>query len=329
MCPPAPNADLSGLRRISPYPSRWSIIQNIVNAQPERAGQSGLLPFRPIVLIKGAGDLATGAAVRLQRSGFAVVMTEIERPLAVRRMAAFAQAVFDGSVRIEDVRGVRCTPDEVDTRLAAGDIPILVDPEAQALRLLRPAVLVDAIMAKRNTGTRRDDAPYVIALGPGFRAGEDCHAVIETNRGHYLGRVIRQGGAQPDTGNPGVLPGAAANASRVLRAPVDGFVVPSFEIGDRIEPGQTVAAIQGTNGETAPVVAPFAGILRGLVHPSVPVTAGMKIGDLDPRAERSFCFTVSDKSLAIGGGVLEAILSAVHRSLLPPLMRTAQKPDTN
>ncbi len=266
--------------------------------------------------------------MRLQRSGFAVVMTEIERPLAVRRMAAFAQAVFDGSVRIEDVRGVRCTPDEVDTRLAAGDIPILVDPEAQALRLLRPAVLVDAIMAKRNTGTRRDDAPFVVALGPGFRAGEDCHAVIETNRGHFLGRVIRQGGAQPDTGNPGVLPGAAANASRVLRAPVDGFVVPSFEIGDRIEPGQTVAAIQGTNGETAPVVA----VRRHSARPcasSVPVTAGMKIGDLDPRAERSFCFTVSDKSLASGGGVLEAILSAVHRSLLPPLMRTAQKPDTN
>ncbi len=254
MCPPAPNADLSGLRRISPYPSRWSIIQNIVNAQPERAGQSGLLPFSPIVLIKGAGDLATGAAVRLQRSGFAVVMTEIERPLAVRRMAAFAQAVFDGSVRIEDVRGVRCTPDEVDTRLAAGDIPILVDPEAQALRLLRPAVLVDAIMAKRNTGTRRDDAPYVIALGPGFRAGEDCHAVIETNRGHFLGRVIRQGGAQPDTGNPGVLPALRLTPLGCC-APVDGFVVPSFEIGDRIEPGQTVAAIQGTNGETAPVVA--------------------------------------------------------------------------
>ena len=329
MCPPAPNADLSGLRRISPYPSRWSIIQNIVNAQPDRAGQPGIPPSRPIVLIKGAGDLATGVAVRLHRTGFAVVMTEIERPLAVRRMAAFAQAVFDGSVLIEGVRGVRCTPDEVDGHLAADDIPVLVDPEAQAVRLLRPAVLVDAIMAKRNTGTCRDDAPFVVALGPGFGAGEDCHAVIETNRGHNLGRVIWQGDAQPDTGSPGVLPGAVANASRVLRAPVDGFVAPSFEIGDRIEPNQTIAVVQGANGETAPVVAPFAGILRGLVHPSVPVTAGMKIGDLDPRAERSFCFTVSDKSLAIGGGALEAILSAVHRSLLPPLMRIAQKPDTN
>ncbi len=300
-----------------------------MNAQPDRAGQPGIPPFRPVVLIKGAGDLATGVAVRLYRSGFAVVMTEIERPLAVRRMAAFAQAVFDGSTHIEGVRGVRCAPDEIEERLAAGDIPVLVDPEAQALRLLRPAVLVDAIMAKRNTGTRRGDAPYVIALGPGFCAGEDCDAVIETNRGHFLGRVIRQGGAQPDTGNPGVLPGAAANASRVLRAPVDGFIVPSFEIGDRIAPGQTIAVVRGANGETAPVVAPFTGILRGLVHPSVPVTAGMKIGDLDPRAERSYCFTVSDKSLAIGGGVLEAILFAVDHALLLPFMRIAQKPDTN
>lgn len=290
----------------------------------DRAGPPGISSICPLVLIKGAGDLATGVAVRLHRSGFPVAMTEIERPLAVRRMASLAQAVFDGRATVEDVTGVRCEPHSVDVCLAAGEIPVLVDPQAHSVRLLQPAVVVDAIMAKNNSGTRIDDAPFVVALGPGFQAGEDCHAVIETNRGHYLGRVIWQGGAEPDTGKPGDLPGAAANSSRVLRASIAGFAVSPFEIGDHIAAGEVVAVVHGKNGDRAPISAPFAGILRGLVHPTVPVAAGMKIGDLDPRAQRAYCFTVSDKSLAIGGGVLEAILSAIRRSLLPPLIRVTQ-----
>ena len=299
-----------------------------MNPQTDRAGQPGIAPTRSLVLIKGAGDLATGVAVRLHRSGFPVVMTEIERPLAVRRMASFAQAVFDGSTLVEDVRGVRCLLPAVEACLAAGDIAVLVDPEAQAPRLLQPAVLVDAIMAKSNTGTRIEDAPLVVALGPGFSASDDCHAVVETHRGHHLGRVIWHGSAEPDTGSPGALPGAGANASRVLRAPVAGSVVSSFQIGDHIAQGETIAMVHGEHGAHVPLVAPFAGILRGLVHASVPVSAGMKIGDLDPRAQRSYCYTVSDKSLAIGGGVLEAILAAIHRGLLPPLIRFTQNVDT-
>lgn len=300
-----------------------------MNPNSDRAGQPGIPSIRHLVLVKGAGDLASGVALRLHRSGFPVAMTELERPLAVRRMASFAQAAFDGRVSVEDVTAVRCELHDVDACLADGAIPLLVDPQADTVPLLRPAVLVDAIMAKSNTGTRIHDAPFVVALGPGFRAGADCHAVIETNRGHLLGRVLWQGSAEPDTGKPGDLPGAAANSSRVLRAPIAGHVASSFEIGDHIAAGEVIAVIHGQDGSRAPLTAPFAGILRGLIHPSVPVTAGTKIGDLDPRAQRSYCFTVSDKSLAIGGGVLEALLAAIHRSLLPPLIRVTQPTQVN
>lgn len=292
----------------------------MTNPQRTGAGDPSRPLLLPLVLIKGAGDLASGVALRLHHSGFPVVMTELARPLAVRRMASFAQAVFDGSVVVEGVRGVCCEPSAAADCLAADEIAVLIDPYTQALHGLRPAVFVDAVMAKRNTGTRRYDAPLVIALGPGFRAGEDCHAVIETNRGHDLGRVIRRGAAEADTGSPGALPGAepgaGANAllSRVLRAPVDGFVVSPFAIGDRVEQGATIAEVQGTDGTRAPLVAAFSGILRGLIHASVPVTAGLKIGDLDPRAQPAYCFTASDKARAIGGGVLEAILAALSHT---------------
>jgi xanthine dehydrogenase accessory factor len=173
---------------------------------------------------------------------------------------------------------------------------------------LQPAVIVDAIMAKQNTGTQRSDAPLVVALGPGFTAGSDCHAVIETQRGHYLGRVIWQGAAIPNTGTPGELPGVGVRLSRVLRAPVAGHVQPRCAIGESVPEGAIVATIAAAGQAVAEIRAPFAGVLRGLIHPAVHVPAGLKIGDLDPRAERDFCFTVSEKALAIGGGVLEAIL---------------------
>ena len=263
------------------------------------------MPFQHVlVLIKGAGDLASGVAYRLHCCGFPVVMTEIVRPLAVRRGVAFAQAVYAGEMtvqgltarRVDDVAAARAAPDE-------GIIPVLVDPQAACRAALRPAVLVDGIMAKANTGTRLEDAPLVIALGPGFVVGVDCHVVVETNRSHDLGRVLWSGSATADTGVPGQVGGQTAR--RVLRSPCAGRLHPRHAIGDRVEAGEVIATV---NGEQ--VRAPFAGVLRGLIHESVPLTPGMKIGDVDPRAMSQHCFSISDKSLAIAGSVLEAILSA-------------------
>ena len=256
------------------------------------------------VIVRGGGDLASGVVYRLVKCGFPVLVTELARPLAIRRVVAFAEAIFAGEITVEDIHARRVENVEAARACwAAGEVPVLVDEEGASLAVLRPPVVVDARMAKRNLDTTRDDAPLVIGLGPGFTAGEDCHVVIETNRGHYLGRVIRRGTAQADTGKPGEVRGHVSD--RVLRAPADGFVQPLAEIGDALSAGQVVARV----GE-APVRAPFDGVLRGLIHPSVPVFAGMKIGDVDPRGVRDHCFTVSEKSLAIGGGVLEAILSA-------------------
>ena len=263
-----------------------------------------------LVMVKGAGDLGSGVALRLHRCGFAVAMTEIDQPLTVRRGVAFGQAVFDGAHTVEGAVAERCRLDEALHKLAQGVIPLLVDPAAAARSALRPAVLVDAIMAKQNTGTALHHARLVVALGPGFVAGHDCHAVVETQRGHNLGRVIWEGGAEPDTGEPGVLPGASAHASRVLRAPVAGYVHSAHQIGEHVRAGQAIAVVRGVDGAEAPIMAPFDGVLRGLLHPSVLASPGMKIGDLDPRIEPDYCFTVSDKSLAIAGGVLEAILHA-------------------
>jgi len=266
------------------------------------------------VLIRGAGDLATGVAIRLQRAGMPVILTEMARPLAVRRTVTFAQAVFDGECRVEEVTARRVLPEEIGATLAHGIIPVLVDPAVPVILSFAPAVLIDAIMAKRNTGTRMGDAPLVIALGPGFTVGVDCDAVIETNRGHNLGRVLWQGSAEPDTGAPGELPGVGRQPSRVLRSPVAGRVIGRHAIGDRVRLGAVIATIQADEGEVAEVVAPLEGVLRGLIHPTVDVVPGMKIGDLDPRVDSAYCFTVSDKSLAIGGGVLEAVLSHITRT---------------
>ncbi|MBI1878574.1 MAG: EF2563 family selenium-dependent molybdenum hydroxylase system protein [Chloroflexi bacterium] len=265
-----------------------------------------------LVLIKGAGDLASGVAYRLKRSGFALIMTELPTPLLVRRTVCFGEAVYNGEVTVEGLVARRVdTFEEVQTTLAASEmIPILVDPQASIVARLKPQVVVDAIMAKVNTGTTIHAAPLVVALGPGFTAGQDCHAVIETNRGHWLGRVIYPGGgptgngqAEADTQTPGQVKGHIAD--RVLRAPAAGHVTPHAYIGDWINAGQLIATVNSHE-----IRAPFAGVLRGLVHPNIPVTPGFKVGDLDPRGEISHCFTISDKSLAVGGGVLEAILAS-------------------
>ena len=259
--------------------------------------------FDTLVLIKGAGDLATGVAARLYRCGFPVVMTELPRPLMVRRTVSFGEAVYETEVVVEGIQARRV--DDVATArsaIAHGEVPVLVDPETRCLADLAPAVLVDAVMAKTNTGTRLADAPLVITLGPGFAAGVDCHAVVETNRGHRLGRAIYAGSAEPDTGEPGLVGGMTHQ--RILRAPVAGVVASYATIGDRVEKGQIVASVAD-----APVVARTGGVLRGLLRSGAVVPAGLKIGDVDPRAEPSHCFLISDKALAIAGGVLEAILA--------------------
>lgn len=256
------------------------------------------------VVVRGGGDLASGVIYRLAKTGFPVLVTELAQPLAIRRAVSFASAVLEGGIVIEGLRARRIDDvAEVHAVWAMGDIPVFVDETGASLTTFKPSVVVDARMIKRNPDTTCDDAPLVIALGPGYVAGQDCHAVIETNRGHYLGRVIWQGGAEPNTGEPGRVKGRVSE--RVLRAPADGFVTQHVAIGESLNEGDVVATV----GDV-PVLAPFAGVLRGLIHSSVPVVAGLKIGDVDPRGVRDHCFLISEKSLAIGGGVLEAILSA-------------------
>ena len=259
---------------------------------------------RYLVLVKGAGDLATGVIARLSRSGFRVVATEIPQPTVIRRTVALAQAVYDGQFAVEELRGRCVSPDQVDETIRQGAIPVLVDPLAESIGRLRPHVVVDAIVAKRNLGTRITDAPLVIALGPGFTVGVDCHVIVETNRGHYLGRVIHTGAAEPDTGLPGEIAGHGWD--RVLRAPAAGIFHPVLSISDTVAAGDTVARVDET-----PIIAPLGGILRGLLREGLQVRAGMKVGDVDPRATRDHCFAISDKALAIGGGVLEATFAGL------------------
>ncbi len=256
------------------------------------------------VVVRGGGDLGSGAIYRLHRAGFPVIVLELALPLLVRRTVAFGDAAISGTRAVEGVTARRIEDvSQVETVLDDGEIPLLVDPDGESLAALNPVVLVDARMEKRNLGTTLHDAPLVVALGPGFTAGIDCHAVIETNRGHRLGRVIYDGAAEPDTGEPGSIQGKTH--SRILRAPIEGHVQPCAEIGDTIQEGQVIARM----GDH-PITAAFAGVLRGLIHERVSMRAGLKIGDLDPRARREHCFTISDKALAVGGGVLEAVLSS-------------------
>lgn len=274
----------------------------------------------PLVFIRGAGDLATGVAYRLRRCGFPVVMAELPVPLCVRRAVAFAEAVAAGRHTVEGLTAVRAgTLPEIAGALRRGEVPVAVDPEARLAAALRPAVLVDAVMAKRNIGTRRTDAPLVVALGPGFTAGQDCHAVVETQRGHFLGRVLYAGSARADTGSPAEVAGVGAD--RVLRAPVAGRFRGLMRIGDRVRPGDVLGevcpAAGGAPGEghppPVPVVTRIGGVVRGLLRDGAAVPAGLKVGDVDPTGEIHRCHTISDKALAVAGGVLEAVLCWLGR----------------
>ncbi|MFA9490148.1 MAG: selenium-dependent molybdenum cofactor biosynthesis protein YqeB [Anaerolineales bacterium] len=257
----------------------------------------------PLVLIRGGGDLATSVAVRLHRCGFHVVITEIKKPLAVRRLVAFAQAVYASECLVEDVRGrLAANPSEAISILEDGDVPVMIDPPADCCKELEPAVLVDARMRKVAPEIGSEAADFVVALGPGFRVGRDCHAVVETNRGHDMGRVIWEGSAEADTSVPESVVGN--DVDRVLRSPDDGMLMGGIPLTSLVDEGDQVACVGNTT-----IIAPFRGILRGLLHDGVSVHADMKVGDLDPRMEPTYATRISDKALAVGGGVLEAILS--------------------
>ncbi|RME49330.1 MAG: EF2563 family selenium-dependent molybdenum hydroxylase system protein [Deltaproteobacteria bacterium] len=268
------------------------------------------------VLVRGAGDLATGVGWRLARSGFPVIMTEIDRPTVLRRSVAFAEAIYEGETIVEGIRARRVPVAAIEAVLSAGEIPILVDPELATLSHLSPSILIDGRMRKGRLDTRptrREDAHFVVGLGPGFQAGKNVHAVVETQRGHHLGRVLYRGSASPDTGKPGVIAGESER--RVLRAGQDGIFRTDRRIGTAVQAGEVIGHVDGM-----PVRAQISGIVRGLLHTGLPVRRRMKLGDIDPRGESAYCFTISDKSLAVAGGVLEALLHFLFGKgpVLPP-----------
>jgi xanthine dehydrogenase accessory factor len=254
------------------------------------------------ILIKGAGEMATGVAHTLWQAHLQIWMTEIPNPLAVRRGVSFCEAIYEGQKRVEGVvaKYVPST-DEIHRTWKEGMIPLLIDPEAKSRKILKPHVLVDAIVAKKNLGTKMTDAPLVIGLGPGFTAGRDVHVVIETQRGHDLGRLIFDGEAEPNTGTPGEILGFSEE--RVLRAPTAGVFRAYKKIGDQVKEGEVVATV----GDF-PVKARIDGVLRGIVRDGTRVTEMMKAGDIDPRGKRAYCSSISDKARAIAGSVLKAIL---------------------
>lgn len=273
---------------------------------------------KDLIVVRGAGDLATGTIHRLKKAGFRLLVLEAEHPAAIRRQVALSEAVYAGSARVEDVEAVRMDVDlaekknrkelleqEMERIWKKDGVPVLVDPAGLSIAALRPAVVVDAILAKKNLGTTKEMAPLVIALGPGFTAGEDVDVVIETKRGHNLGRVIRSGSAVPNTGIPGIIGGYGKE--RVMHAQAEGILRNAASIGDIVEARAVIAEIETENG-IVPVEASLSGLLRGLIRDGYPVTKGFKIADIDPRKEElKNCFTISDKARCIAGSVLEVI----------------------
>ena len=273
---------------------------------------------KDLIVVRGAGDLATGTIHRLKKAGFRLLVLEAEHPAAIRRQVALGEAGYAGCPWVEDVEAVRMDvglaekknrkellEQEMERIWKKDGVPVLVDPAGLSIAALRPAVVVDAILAKKNLGTTKEMAPLVIALGPGFTAGEDVDVVIETKRGHNLGRVIRSGSAVPNTGIPGIIGGYGKE--RVMHAQAEGILRNAASIGDIVEARAVIAEIETENG-TVPVEASLSGLLRGLIRDGYPVTKGFKIADIDPRKEElQNCFTISDKARCIAGSVLEVI----------------------
>ena len=260
-----------------------------------------------LIIVRGGGDLATGTIYKLHQCGFPVLVLETEKPSAIRRNVAFCEAVYQGSQTVE---GTTCTlahsPEEAVHCLRAGRLPMLIDPAGDCISEFQPLAVVDAILAKENLGTRRDMAPITVGLGPGFEAGADVDAVVETKRGHNLGRVLYSGSAAPNTGIPGIIGGYGKE--RVIHSPAAGILRNLARITDTVTKGQTIALVETAEGQV-PVQATLTGLLRGLLRDGYPVPKGFKIADIDPRMEQyGNCFTISDKARCIAGGVLEAIL---------------------
>lgn len=257
-----------------------------------------------IVVVRGAGDIATGVIVRLKRAHIPVIALECRVPTSIRRTVSLSEAVYDGEMQVEGIKAllVHSPSDAVSLSAIDGVVPILVDEKGEMIKKIKPVAVVDAILAKRNLGTRITDAPCVVALGPGFTAGVDCHAVIETQRGHYLGQVIKEGSAIPNTGIPGLINGVGEK--RVVHSPAAGVFKVVKTIGDHVEEGEIIATVDNVN-----VVSKISGTLRGIIRNNIVVTEGLKVADVDPRDEGVYVNTISDKARAISGGVLEALLS--------------------
>ena len=263
--------------------------------------------MKDLIIVRGGGDLATGTIYKLKKSGFPVLILEVENPSAIRRNVAFSEAIYQGQQTVEDMTCFLADSlQQAEDFLQEGKLTILVDPKGEAITSLKPLAVVDAIIAKRNLGTAKTMAPITVALGPGFVAGEDVDAVIETKRGHNLGRVIWSGSAAPNTGVPGLIGGFGKE--RVMHSPAQGILKNVKKITDTVTKGDVIAVIE-TDSAVVPVEASLDGILRGLIRDGYPVTKGFKIADIDPRSEEyNNCFTISDKARCIAGGVLEAIL---------------------
>ncbi len=253
------------------------------------------------VLIRGAGDLASGVAMAFYKSGFQVLMTEVAQPTVIRSSVAFATSIFKGKMEIEGVTGIHVNKDNFQKYLDHGYIGIIIDPEGNIKKTYKPDVVVDAILAKKNLGTNIYDAPIVIGCGPGFYAGKDCHLVVETKRGHYLGQIIEEGAAIANSGIPGIVEGKGLE--RVLYSPIAGKVKHYKKIGDIVDEGDIILKVEGI-----PVINPFKGVLRGLITEGMNVPKGLKIGDVDPRIRPQYCFTISEKAMAIGRAAVEGTL---------------------
>ena len=263
--------------------------------------------MKDLIIVRGGGDLATGTIYKLYKCGFPILILEVAKPSAIRRNVAFSEAVYQGTQTVEDVTCYYADSlAQAESLLQEGKLAVLVDPKGDAIEKLKPLAVVDAILAKKNLGTNRNMAPITVALGPGFTAGQDVDAVIETKRGHDLGRALWQGCAAPNTGIPGIIGGYGKE--RVIHCPTKGILRNVKKITDTVSKGEVIAIVETENG-TVPVEASLDGILRGLIRDGYPVTVGFKIADIDPRRdEYNNCFTISDKSRCIAGGVLEAIL---------------------
>ncbi len=271
------------------------------------------------IIVRGGGDLATGTIHRLWSCGFKVLVLETKMPAAIRRQVSVCEAVYDGEAIVEGMKAIRIFSwEQAEKIIESGAVPVLVDPEGASIDMLHPRVVIDAILAKRNLGTHREMAPLTIGLGPGFCAGKDVDVVIETKRGHDLGRVIYSGMAAPNTGIPGMVGGYAKE--RVLHAPVEGTFKGYAGIGDIVEAGAPVAAVIGNDGTATPLTAAFSGIVRGLLRDGYQVTKGFKVADIDPRKEElANCFTISDKARCIAGSVLEVVVREYIKNPKQPM----------